>query len=210
MSEFETSNKQRPAVLVVDDEEPYRNLLSKIAGRDGYEVRAASCADEAEQLLRERAAGIIVCDQSMPGEDGISLLGRLQNDYPDLQRIMLTGNSSESLLQRGVNEAHLFYYLTKPVIPDQFLHVLKQAEDAWQQAQDEHERQQEHSELLNEVNSWQGRATRIEHFLRQLTRAYTGMVCASSGYFCNYHAGFERDIDVSVHISLSIESHTGH
>jgi signal transduction histidine kinase/ActR/RegA family two-component response regulator len=65
-------------VLVVDDEEDSREIVSTVLAREGAQVLTASGAAEAWELVRSERPHVLVADIQMPGEDGYSLLRRLR------------------------------------------------------------------------------------------------------------------------------------
>jgi putative nucleotidyltransferase with HDIG domain len=106
---------QMPAqtVLVVDDETGVRDLLSRWLVAVGYDVTAASGADEALHVMEGGAAAVALCDIRMPGHDGLWLADRLRREYPETAVIMATGvqdvDPAVQSLRHGVVD-----YLTKP------------------------------------------------------------------------------------------------
>ncbi|NQT10732.1 MAG: response regulator, partial [Desulfobacteraceae bacterium] len=58
-------------ILVVDDEESVRHLLSRMLLRGGYECTLAADAAEARKFIKDRNFELILCDVTMPGESGI-------------------------------------------------------------------------------------------------------------------------------------------
>ncbi len=67
-------NKQAPYILVVDDEQDIRQLVSEILEDEGYDVAMAENAAEAKRLKNERPPHLILLDIWMPDSDGITLL----------------------------------------------------------------------------------------------------------------------------------------
>ena len=65
-------------VLVVDDQDDERALLTAIFARQGMDVRAASSVAEAFEALAEWTPHLIVSDLAMPNEDGYSLVRRVR------------------------------------------------------------------------------------------------------------------------------------
>jgi response regulator RpfG family c-di-GMP phosphodiesterase len=107
--------ESKPKVLVVDDSPEILKIISRILSRE-FEVITGEDVPAGEAALREHPdIRVIVCDHHMPGEDGLSFLTRLQDQFPKLQRILLTGYSEAELMLRGINEARLFRYLEKPI-----------------------------------------------------------------------------------------------
>ena len=102
------------AVLVVDDEKPlgllYAEALSPL-----FDVDVATSAREAGYLLHKKTYKVLVCDHLMPGGNGLSFLVHVREEYPNTQRILVTGYMKPEMLLRSVNEAALYRYLLKPV-----------------------------------------------------------------------------------------------
>ena len=107
-------------MLVVDDEPAMLEIFTQLLSPH-FEVTTAKSAREAEYLLRKKSFKVIVCDHLMPGGNGMSLLVRAREEYPQMQRILVTGYMKPEMLLRSVNEAALFRYLLKPVPLDELL-----------------------------------------------------------------------------------------
>jgi PAS domain S-box-containing protein len=71
-----------PLALVVDDDDAIRKLITKLLERRGFEVSEAQTGDRALALGLERRPGIVICDVSVPGLNGIELHRRLALDGP--------------------------------------------------------------------------------------------------------------------------------
>ena len=100
-------------VLVVDDEELYRNALERILGRAGHQVHTARNASEALGIVSSEPIDLVLCDVKMPGINGIELVRQLREVEPDLPSIVVTGyGSAESSVD--ALRAGAFWYLEKP------------------------------------------------------------------------------------------------
>ncbi|HEX8456588.1 MAG TPA: sigma-54 dependent transcriptional regulator [Pyrinomonadaceae bacterium] len=77
-------------ILIVDDEQGMRQLLSLVFGRAGHQVRAAENGRRAVEMLRESAADLIVSDVRMPDMGGIELLRAARELVPDVAVVMMT------------------------------------------------------------------------------------------------------------------------
>jgi excisionase family DNA binding protein len=100
-------------VLVVDDEESIRELLTKTLGLAEYEVEAIGDARAALDLLRRDRWDLLIADLRMPGMDGLSLIREARRLHPTLPVIIITGYSSESSAIQAVNLG-VVGYLVKP------------------------------------------------------------------------------------------------
>jgi excisionase family DNA binding protein len=108
-----TPSNARKRVLVVDDEESIRDLLSKTLALAEYEVETASDANAALDRMRRTAYDLLVADLKMPGMDGLTLIKQARSIKADLPIIIITGFSSESSAIEAVNLG-VTGYLTKP------------------------------------------------------------------------------------------------
>jgi len=109
-------NTSATKLLVVDDEELNRDVLSRRLTRAGYQVEAASTAREALEKLEGHAYDLVLLDNMMPGMSGVDMLKMLRGTYTasELPVIMVTALSeSEKVVESlalGAND-----YITKPV-----------------------------------------------------------------------------------------------
>ena len=109
----------QPRVLCVDDEPRVLEGLTLHLRKD-YEVHSACSGDDALKKLRElKRVNVIVSDMRMPGMDGATLLAQVMVLYPDITRILLTGEAGREAAVSAVNRGNIFRFLTKPCAPDQ-------------------------------------------------------------------------------------------
>ncbi len=104
----------RPAVLLVDDEAAIREVLETVL-KEHFDVECARSAHEAELMLATRSFDVIVCDHLMPDEEGLPFLTRVREQFPKVQRILMTGYINPELLSRSTGVAGLSGCLMKPV-----------------------------------------------------------------------------------------------
>jgi DNA-binding NtrC family response regulator len=116
----------RPAVLLVDDEKPLLDVFSA-ALSPLFDIVLATSTREADFILRKRAFHVVVADHLMPGGNGMSFLVRSREEFPHMQRILVTGYMKPEMLLRSVNEASLFRYLLKPVAMPELVKVVQEA-----------------------------------------------------------------------------------
>jgi signal transduction histidine kinase len=88
-------------VLVVDDQEMVRVLVSQMLRKLGYSVTGAASADEALRALEDQAASAsgVLLDLTMPGEDGGQAFARIRERYPRLPIIFMSGYEPQSVPQ---------------------------------------------------------------------------------------------------------------
>jgi len=118
----------RKKILIVDDEESMRHMLSLILKREGYEVRAVGNGSDALELLNCYPFDFILSDIVMPGMSGLELLQSLQDKKVDATVIMMSayGNLDTAVeaMKRGAYD-----YVSKPFKPDEILLTLRKAEE---------------------------------------------------------------------------------
>jgi DNA-binding NtrC family response regulator len=123
------SGPKKDAVLLVDDEKPLLDVFSA-ALSPFFDITTASHAREADLILHKHAFKVVVADHLMPGGNGMNFLVRCREDFPHMQRILVTGYMKPEMLLRSVNEAALFRYLLKPVSMVELVKVVQDAAKA--------------------------------------------------------------------------------
>jgi DNA-binding NtrC family response regulator len=81
---------EKSRVLVVDDEEALRYLLSTELAAEGYEVETASDGDEAIEAIKQKDYDVVLLDIKMPRVDGFEVLKFIKQNKPEIKVIMLT------------------------------------------------------------------------------------------------------------------------
>jgi two-component system response regulator PilR (NtrC family) len=81
-------------ILIVDDEQSYRQLLSLVFEGDGHTIRTAANGSEALDLLQAEPANIIISDVKMPDMDGIEMLRSVRETLPDVGVVLMTAFAS--------------------------------------------------------------------------------------------------------------------
>lgn len=104
---------QKPAILVVDDEEKTRKIL-KINFQDRYRVLLAQNGLEAMNYLKHERVHLVLTDVRMPEVDGIELLQHIQQEYPYIPVVLITAfgtvDNAVQAMKMGAYD-----YITKPV-----------------------------------------------------------------------------------------------
>jgi DNA-binding NtrC family response regulator len=122
----EQGEPQKDAVLLIDDE---KALLAVYAAAltPRFSVATAMSVQEAESLLRKRKFKVVISDHLMPGGNGMGFLVRTREEYPEMQRVLVTAYMKPEMLLRSVNEAALFRYLLKPISLAELVEVVEDA-----------------------------------------------------------------------------------
>jgi DNA-binding NtrC family response regulator len=116
-------------ILLVDDEEDFVKTLAERLSVKQVATRppgVAMSGEEALKSLEDEAPDVMVLDLRMPGIDGMEVLKKVKQYYPEVQVVILTGHGSE----RDREEAErlgAFDYLEKPVNIDTLVGTIKKA-----------------------------------------------------------------------------------
>ena len=127
--------KKRKIVLV-DDDTNILDSLERVLMCDEYEILKCDDPVKAGDLIDSRSGNVdvMISDNKMPGIKGTDVLISLRNKYPNVIRIMLTGQSDLADAQSAINEGEVYRFLIKPVNPYEMELVVKRAlahRDLW-------------------------------------------------------------------------------
>ena len=126
----EQETKDRPLILLVDDEEPNRRTMSQVLGED-FEVITAEDGIAALEVLKsqDKKIEVVVSDHIMPNMTGVELCTELKRRHNLSERILVTGFAELDSVVSAVNDAAIFRYLTKPVKSVQLVAAVKEASE---------------------------------------------------------------------------------
>jgi len=155
-------------VLVVDDEESMRHLLSVILTDRGYEVRAVSNAEDALRELSSRDYDLVLSDVRMPRMDGLVLLRRALELHPDLTFIVMSAYGTHDTAIEAM-KAGAYDYVSKPFKPDEVVLVLRKAEERLRLSR---ENRRLRSELADgfRIENFIGSSPALQEMLRQVRK----------------------------------------
>src|SRR3954467_5020275 len=114
-------------ILVVDDEEPIREIISSMLSAAGYKTRQAASGMEALAILNSTGEfELMLSDLMMAELDGIALLERSKEKYPDMPVIMVTAVHDISVALAAIRNG-AYDYLLKPFEREQLLAMVRRA-----------------------------------------------------------------------------------
>ena len=118
---------EKLSVLLVDDEDAFRQAIAKRLAKRGIITEQASNGKVCFSILEKKAVDVVVLDVKMPGMNGIQILQQIKEKFPDIEVILLTGHGS---IQDGVEAVKLgaFDYLTKPPELEHLIGKIEQAQ----------------------------------------------------------------------------------
>ncbi|MDQ1630136.1 MAG: hypothetical protein QOC80_108 [Frankiaceae bacterium] len=118
-------------VLVVDDDDVIRQLITVNLELEGFEVFQASDGLDALAKVREVDPAVVTLDIMMPKLDGWDAAARLRSDpeTAHVRVVLLSARAQEADLKRG-SRLGVDYYLTKPFDPDELVAVVRRLSEA--------------------------------------------------------------------------------
>ena len=121
------SESSPPTMLLVDDDDVFRERLVRAMEQRGFEVRSAASADEAVRLARDDSPELAVVDLRMPGRSGLELVRDLKEIDPATKVVVLTGYGSIATATEAMRLGAT-HYLPKPADADEVLAAFKKDE----------------------------------------------------------------------------------
>ena len=112
----------RPPILIVDDEKPQLEILTRWLDHAGYEPVCADNGFDAIAKARETRFEVVVTDLRMPGLSGLQLLSIFKELDPNVEFIFLTGQGTMQDATEALREGKAYDFLQKPL---RDLHKLK-------------------------------------------------------------------------------------
>ncbi len=123
---MENSTKSGLKVLLVDDEDRFRNALSRQLSVRGFRVFEAECGEKAIEMTIAERPDVVILDQEMPGMNGTEAFDELKKIDPFIEIIMLTGHATVEIalyiMKKGA-----FDYIMKPLNIDELLYKIEDA-----------------------------------------------------------------------------------
>ena len=143
-------------LLAVDDEPNILAALRRLFRTTGWRILTAGHADEALELLATEPVNAVLSDMRMPGMDGVQLLERVAQGWPDAARLLLTGQADLRSTIDAINRGRLHRYITKPWNDDELVLTLRQVAERQQLEAEKHALErltQQQNDELKALNS---------------------------------------------------------
>ena len=117
----------KPLVLLVDDEVPFVETMTKRLKKRDLVVNSAYSGQEALDILdKHRNTDVVILDVKMPGMDGIETLEKIKKSFPLTEVVMLTGHATVESAIEGMKKG-AYDYLMKPCDIDQLMQKVEEA-----------------------------------------------------------------------------------
>lgn len=115
---------QTNKILIVDDEQHVRQLLSKVLRKEGYEIYTAADGREGLQIFQDNNIDVIISDIKMPVMDGIEFLHEVKAQQPDVGFILITAfattETAIDAIKSGAQD-----YVTKPFDINEIINAVR-------------------------------------------------------------------------------------
>jgi DNA-binding NtrC family response regulator len=113
-------------LIIVEDEKTLCESLKRVLAKDGYEVDTFDTAEAALKSVEEASYDLVISDITLPGIDGIELLRRIRERFPDQIVIIITAYASIETAV-GALRAGAYDYVTKPIIHEEIRRIVRNA-----------------------------------------------------------------------------------
>jgi two-component system, NtrC family, response regulator HydG len=113
-------------ILVVDDDNDTRMLITRFLTRNNYAVSDTDSGNSTLEWMKKNKPDLVLCDFKLDDMTGIQLLGKIKETHPDTIVIIMTGYSN---VKDAVEALKLgaYDYITKPLLPEEILMTIKKA-----------------------------------------------------------------------------------
>jgi DNA-binding NtrC family response regulator len=119
---------KKPHILIVDDQQELRELLSFIL-KERYSSASSGSAEDALHYMDEHPVDLALLDYEMPEMDGLTALGKIRLRHPDTAVIMMSGHSSPDIKQikQKAFDSGAFAFFLKPFDVHRLLEAIDEA-----------------------------------------------------------------------------------
>jgi two-component system cell cycle sensor histidine kinase/response regulator CckA len=129
-SEYTISPTGTERILLVDDEKPIVNIITKILSSLGYDVQSRTSSIEALELFKAmpKKFDLVITDMTLPQMSGDALAQELMKIRPDLPVILCTG-FSENITKEKAETMGIKVFLMKPLLKEEMAHAIRRVLD---------------------------------------------------------------------------------
>src|SRR5690554_1040166 len=115
-----------PKILLIEDDVTFSAMLERFLKKNGFQVDATYSSEEAQKNMKGNSYDLVFTDLRLPDDDGISVLTKVKDQYPDTPVILMTGYAEVSTAVKAMKKG-AFDYISKPFNQDEVLAVIRNA-----------------------------------------------------------------------------------
>jgi DNA-binding NtrC family response regulator len=115
---MENKMKQH-TILIVDNEKSVVNALKRILWKEGYRILTAHSGDEALSKMETFNCQVVLADQKMPKMNGIELLTRIKEKFPNTIGILISAQVNLDNLCKDIDKSCIYKCISKPWEPEE-------------------------------------------------------------------------------------------
>ena len=144
---------EKRTVLFVDDESNILKSLNRLLRSEPYQSLFAQGGEEALDILGRESVNVIVTDLGMPEMDGFTLLKQVQENYPDVIRLVLSVSGDTDSILKAINKESVYRYILKPWEERELKIIIRQATEMFNLQEEKRNlltRLDEHNRLLEQ------------------------------------------------------------
>ncbi|MGA9523089.1 MAG: HD domain-containing phosphohydrolase [Myxococcaceae bacterium] len=160
-----------PRILIVDDDESVRDVISVLLREEGYNCVVATGAEMALDIASAEETPLVISDMKMPGKDGLWLLENFRARFPDTSVIMLTGYGDTEAAVDCLRRGAVDYLLKPPKLTD----LIRAIERALAKRRIELARKRYQKKLERKVRD---RTTELRNALKDIANTYQNTLLA--------------------------------
>lgn len=121
------TQRTKPSILIVDDEEAVGLGMSEILKDEGFEAAYALNGTDAVEAMRTKPYSLIFMDMIMPGMNGLEAYREIKKVRPQTRVILFTGffRDAEEVIMQGIKEGMIDEFIRKPYFADEIIRSAK-------------------------------------------------------------------------------------
>jgi signal transduction histidine kinase len=178
-------------ILIVDDEQDIRDVLSIALADMGYDVVPAENGEEALALFQQSQPPVVLTDIKMPRLDGLELLQKIKQENPETEVIMITGHGDMDLAVKSLKfEATDF--ITKPINVDALEISLQRAQERILTRQKLKEYTENLERLVREKTELQSHLSSLGLMIGSISHGIKGLLTGLDGAIYLVNSGFAK------------------
>ena len=179
-------------ILLVDDEEDIRDVLSVSITDMGYTVHEAETGEQAIDIFRQIDPPIVMTDIKMPGMDGIELLQKIKRENPETEVVMITGHGDMDLAIKSLKfEATDF--ITKPINVEALEIALRRVQDKIVMKRQLKTYTQNLEALVREKTELQDHLSSLGLMIGSISHGIKGLLTGLDGGMYLVESGFSKE-----------------